>query len=208
MRHTDGVDFKAAMQSAIDTFAHYWHPMNIATICDPVDLWLPRQGYSEMRTKGMNAIRDYALLMKFDDHELLATEYEFQVPIDGTYDELTEAPHVLAGTIDRLAVRHYSRKPALCVDDYKSGKEYRYLRQNLQFTAYCYATTKREFWTGWRGEDGFGAVARNPAAQRFASRPGAAPGSTCAPSSSRTPAGADHTTTPASPWPWSKSSPP
>jgi hypothetical protein len=39
---------------------------------------------------------------------------------------------------------------------HNTGKEYINLRQNLQGTAYCYASTKREFWEGWRGEDGFG----------------------------------------------------
>lgn len=49
------------------------------------------------------------------------------VPIDGTWDDELGEPHILAGAVDRLAVRHY-----------------------------CYASTKREFWVGWRGADGFG----------------------------------------------------
>lgn len=156
LRHTDGVKHAEAVEAAVQTFEHYWHPSNIEAICDPVDLWLPRQGYSELRIKGADAIRTYCQLVKIDDHELLATEYGFSVPIFGTWDEDLQEPHTLNGTIDRLAVRYYTGRPVVAVDDYKSGKEYRFLRQNLQFTAYCYATTQPEFWTGAGGEDGFG----------------------------------------------------
>lgn len=150
--------FNEAIQVTLETFVHFWNPMNIEAICDPVpaDGWLPRQGYSEMRKRGIDAIRKYADLIRYDDHELLGAEYSFNVPILGTWDDDLNEPHVLAGSIDRLAARHYKRNLTLCVDDYKTGKEYKYLRQNLQFTAYCYATTRPEFWTGWRGEDGFG----------------------------------------------------
>lgn len=95
-------------------------------------------------------------LIRFDDHELLGLEYGFQVPIDGTWDDDLGEPHYLAGSIDRLAIRHFSRRPAIACDDYKTGKKPVTLRYNLQFTAYLYATTKLEFWTGHRGEDGFG----------------------------------------------------
>lgn len=156
LRHTEGVTLSDAVTAAVQTFDHFWHPMNIEAICPQVDIWLPRQGYGELRSRGIEAIKAYCALMKYDDHELLATEYGFQVPIDGTWDEDTGEPHTLAGSIDRLAVRFFTGRPALCVDDYKTGQEYKYLRQNLQFTAYCYATTKPEFWCGWRGEDGFG----------------------------------------------------
>jgi hypothetical protein len=119
LRHTDGISYVDAVQAAIQTFEHYWHPMNIDAICDPVDLWLPKQTYSELRARGVDSIRAYCQLVKLDDHELLATEYGFQVPIQGTWDEDLNEPHVLAGTIDRLAVRHYKAYPVVCIDDYK-----------------------------------------------------------------------------------------
>ncbi len=156
LSHNETTSYEAAIRAAIDTFDHYWHPTNIDVICPAVQLWLPRQGYGELRTRGINAIAEYAQLMRYDDHELLATEYSFMVPIDGTWDDELAEPHQLAGTVDRLAVRYFRGKPAVCIDDFKTGKEYKNLRQNLQFTAYCYASTKHEFWTGWQGEDGFG----------------------------------------------------
>lgn len=169
LRHTENVTYSQAVEGAVQTFDYYWHPLHIDAICPPVDLYLPRQDYGSLRTKGIDAIRAYANLMRYDDHELLATEYGFQIPIPGTWDEELGEPHVLAGTIDRLAVRHYSRKPAVCVDDFKTGIEYKFLRQNLQFTAYCLATTMKCFWTGWRGEDGFGEQRGTELYERFKS---------------------------------------
>lgn len=171
LRNDPNVGHAKALKAAIETFEHYWHPMNISAICAPVDLWLPRQNYNDLRARGVEALVAYAQLMRFDDHELLATEYSFTVPIVGTWDEDLEEPHWLSGTVDRLAVRWYSAQPALCIDDYKTGKEYRYLRQNLQFTAYAYASTREEFWVGARGEDGFGPERGQEMFARFADLP-------------------------------------
>lgn len=153
-----GDAFAAATQTALETFAHYWNPLNIEEITErvPNDGWLPRQSYSELRSRGLEALRKYADLVRFDDHELLATEYGFLVPIEGTWDEDEGRPHYLAGSVDRLAVRYFSRKEAVCIDDHKTGREQTHLRQNLQFTAYCFATTVSDFWTGGGAEDGFG----------------------------------------------------
>jgi hypothetical protein len=155
---SQGVDFEVAVRQALETFVHYWHPLNIEAITEPVpaDGWLPRQGFSELRARGIDAIRKYADLIRYDDHELLGIEYGFMVPIDGTWDEDLGEPHILAGSVDRLAIRHWKRYPYIAVDDWKTGKDQARLRYNLQFTAYAYASTKREFWIGWGGEDGFG----------------------------------------------------
>ncbi len=152
------VPFEEALARSLETFAHYWNPLNIEAICTPVppDGWLPRMGYSELRMKGLATIRQYADLVRYDDRELLATEYPFMVPIDGTWDDELGEPHMLAGSVDQLVAKHFSRQLAVDVRDFKTGKEYQHLRHNIQFTAYCYASTKREFWVGYRGEDGFG----------------------------------------------------
>jgi hypothetical protein len=167
-RCREGVPFAAAVTAAVETFDYYWHPLHIEVICPRVELWYPQHTYGGLRTRGMEAIKAYAQLMKYDDHELLATEFSFRVPIVGTWDETTEEPHTLVGTVDRLAVRHYTGKLAICVDDYKTGAEYRFLRQNLQFTAYLYATTQPQFWIGWQGEDGFGEERGTALFERFA----------------------------------------
>ena len=143
------------VRAAEDTFRHYWHPANISAICEPVDIWIGRDSYSSLLTKGVETIRRYADLKKFDDEKLLALEYEFIVPLHGTQDRQTGEPHLLAGTVDRLAIRRHKRHPTLSIDDHKTGKQHAYLRHNIQGTAYAYASTLPEFWTGWQHTDGF-----------------------------------------------------
>jgi hypothetical protein len=113
--------FDLGVTKAKETFRFYWNPQHIEAICDPVPAkgWLPRQGYSELLSRGTDAITKYADLIRFDDHELLATEFAFYVPVQGTWDYEANAPHYLAGSVDRLAARHYSRALAVCVDDFK-----------------------------------------------------------------------------------------
>lgn len=158
-----------ALQIALENFVHYWHPMNISTLCDPVppDGWLRGQSYGGLREKGIDSLRRYAELLVTEDTELLATEYGFQVPIPGTWDYDADEPHILAGSVDRLGARFWRRQQFVAQDDYKSGKEYINLRQNLQGTAYCMASTLPEFWTGWRGEDGFGPARGKELFERF-----------------------------------------
>lgn len=147
-----------ALKTALETFVHYWNPMNIESICDPVpnDGWIAKQNYSEMRARGIATIKAYHDNFPYDQHAVLGLEYTFIVPVIGTWDDDLNEPHMLGGSIDRLVERPRKGKIVLSVDDFKSGKEQRYLRHNLQGTAYCFATTQIEFWQGFAGEVGFG----------------------------------------------------
>ena len=136
------------VELAVTTFEHYWHPLNIDQICEPVEIWIARQTYSNLLQKGRETIRRYWDLKQYDDEEVLALEIPFVVPILGTWDGDLGKPHELAGTIDRLSLRHYRRQLQVCVDDWKTGKKPVYLKHNIQFTAYAYATTQPEFWRG------------------------------------------------------------
>jgi hypothetical protein len=136
----EGVPFEEALARALASFIHYWHPANIEAICDPVpaDGWLPKRSYGECRARGIEAIKQYAELIRDDDHEMLALEFGFAVPIDGTWDEDLGEPHIIAGTVDRLLVRFHRRLAAVCIDDWKSAmRRPEYLRHNIQFTSYC-----------------------------------------------------------------------
>jgi hypothetical protein len=173
-KHKRGTDecwtaYLAAVESAVETFLFTWNPLNIEVICEPVpaDGWAKGHGYSELRTKGVDSLRKYAEMLRYDDSELLATEYGFNVPIQGTWDEELGEPHRLGGSVDRLAARHVKAKLAVSCEDFKTGQIPPYLRHHLQFTAYCYATTQREFWVGDRGEDGFGIERGEELYQRF-----------------------------------------
>lgn len=143
---------------ALETFEYYWHPLHIEQICEPVDTWLPRDSYASLRAHGIESIKKFFDLIRDDDAELLALEFEFMVPMDGVVDPEDGSTVVLAGTVDRLAADRYRRKPILRFDDLKTGKRKTYLRHNVQGTAYAYASTQPEFWMGWpeMHTDGFG----------------------------------------------------
>lgn len=136
------------LQLAIDTFTRYWHPLHIDEICRPVDIWIGRDSQSGMAQKGVETLKRYWDLKRYDDEEVLALEIPFVVPVEGTHDPQTGEPHYLAGTVDRLAIRSYRTRPHVCVDDWKTGKKATYLKHNIQGTGYSYATTRLEFWTG------------------------------------------------------------
>lgn len=156
----EGTPFEAALNMALETFTYYWSPLHIEAITTPVpeDGWLPRQGYSELRLRGLDTIRKFADLKRFDSSTLLATEYPFIVPLPGTWDDELGEPHWLAGAIDRLAFKRVGRINSLEIQDYKTGKPSTHLRYNLQFSGYGLASLQREFWVGARGEEGFGAA--------------------------------------------------
>lgn len=139
------------LDGALRTFFYYWHPLHLEELAEPVprDGWLPNHSYGELRERGERIIREYAEFMRFDEHEVLALEYQFVVPVVGT-------PHYLTGTVDRLSVRWHKRKEIVSIDDLKSGRQKWNLRHNVQGHAYAYASTRPEFWLGGQ------ATARRP----------------------------------------------
>lgn len=157
----EGMSIEEATALAIDTFLHYWDPSHIEAVTDPVpaDGWLPNRSYGQLRSKGPTVLQAYAKYhqQRHVDNQLLALEFSFAVPVDGTWDEELGEPHVLRGTMDRLSIQRFNRIPALQDEDFKTGHSTpKYLRHHTQPTSYSYASTKPEFWTGWLGEDGFG----------------------------------------------------
>lgn len=141
-------DLGEALEKALATFEYYWHPKHQADLAGesvPPDGWLPRQTWGTLNQRGKLALREYADQVKWQEHELLALEYEFIVPIPGT-------EHHLGGTMDRLSVRWDKRTMFLGVDDNKTGQQKWGLRHNVQGTAYSWATTQLPFWIGYQGE--------------------------------------------------------
>lgn len=134
-----------ALEQAIRTFEHYWDPNNITAICERVDTWIGKQTYGGLRDKGRTALRNLYEVLSREDVWRLAHEYHFAVPII-----VNGRTHTLNGFVDRLSIKkHSNRRPYLCTDDWKSGKQHKNLRQHLQGTAYSYASTLPEFWLGW-----------------------------------------------------------
>lgn len=137
-----------AERRAQATFEHYWHPMNIGALTDPVptDGWIRNDSYGSLLRSGRSAISTYRQLRDGDRHETLALEYEFQVPMRDEHGEPTGI--WLAGTIDKLAVRWHRASAYLSIEDFKAGKPKWGLRHNVQGTVYAYATLQPEFWYG------------------------------------------------------------
>lgn len=134
-----------ALAVAESTFLHYWHPDNLSEI-EPggIDVWLPRTTYGGLRDRGLRGLRDYYATLVKDDGILLALEHTFTVPI-----VIDDEPHELHGTVDRLALRFYKRKPILSIEDFKVGKKPTYLRYATQWTLYGYASRYWPFWEGF-----------------------------------------------------------
>lgn len=116
------------------TFVHYWeHPEQLG---ERIDFWHRSTTHMGLRKRGLAMLDSYHELAPWRQGVLLGTEVRFEVPI---------GDHVLEGTIDKLWYRPGQKK--IEVIDFKTGSVVpEKLRYNIQFTAYCYATERPEFW--------------------------------------------------------------
>lgn len=108
------------------------------------DYMLPRNTHEGYRELGLRILRDWWQLIQWESDVVLGREYNFTVPI-GT--------HQLTGTIDKLALRPLkgAKGYGVLVSDYKTAAKQPtrdYLQHDIQFHAYCYATTQPEFYAG------------------------------------------------------------
>lgn len=116
------------------TFIHYWN--NPGQLGLTVDFWHRRTTFMGLQQRGLDMLERYHELRPWQTGVRIGSEINFTVPI---------GEHELTGTIDKLYVRPGQRK--LTVLDFKTGSHVpEALKFNLQFTAYCYATTVPEFW--------------------------------------------------------------
>jgi len=123
------------------TFIHYWdHPEELG---ETIDFWHTRTTKDGLRKRGLSMLDRYHELQPWRDGILIGTEIKFHVPI---------GDHEIRGVIDKLWYRpgQKSVQPI----DFKTGSYVdRKLRYNLQFTAYCYATERPEFWENLLNEN-------------------------------------------------------
>ena len=133
------------LAGALDRFRAWW--LDPASL-DPsyeIQRWLPKRSFQSYAADGERILSHWWSLIEWDADVVLAREQHFIVPI-GNGNELE-------GTIDKLTLRYRPKfnDHVLLVSDLKTTRKvpsYNYLRQDLQFSAYCFATTKPEFWTG------------------------------------------------------------
>lgn len=113
-----------------------------------ISYYVKGTNWKKYASEGPKMIRDWWGIIRWDSDVTLAREYHFEVPIGNG--------HILEGTIDKLVIRQVPRlnTNVVLISDYKTNSKtptYEWLEDNLQFTAYAYATTKDEFWDGLPG---------------------------------------------------------
>lgn len=131
------------IELAKKTFVHYWN--NPGELGLKVDFWHRSTTFMGLQTRGLEMLDRYHELAPWQTGTRLGTEIHFVVAI---------GDHELEGTIDKLWARPGQRR--IDVVDFKTGGHVpEALRFNVQFSAYCYATTQPEFWENVPGfEDG------------------------------------------------------
>lgn len=131
------------LEAAILLFKELWLDPSKLGAEYPIDYYVKGTSWVKYMEEGQRILRDWFAIFSWDTDLVLAREYTFTVPIgDG---------HHLTGTIDKLKVVYRADldRWVLLISDYKTSRKtptYGYLDEDLQFTAYCYATTQDEFW--------------------------------------------------------------
>ena len=136
------------LEGTVDRFKTWWRQP--ALLPPPpgnqpyqVDYYVRGTNWRKFLDKGEDIIRRWWNLIQWETDLVLGREYGFSVPIGNG--------HTLDGTIDKLTVRWdaATERWVVLISDYKSNNKtptYGYLEEDLQFTAYAYASTCKEFW--------------------------------------------------------------
>lgn len=133
------MEIAGKLKVGLERFEQIWN--NLAEHDLEYDYLLPGTSFSKYAELGPRILTDWWELIQWDTDIVIAREYEFCVPV---------GDHEVPGFIDKLAIRTLKGgEQVVLVSDYKTGSRVPTLdslRHDLQFTAYCYATTVPEFW--------------------------------------------------------------
>lgn len=138
------------LDATLQRFKEFW---NDPTLLDPeyqIDYYVKGTNWKKYADEGVEVLKNWWAIIQWDSDLTLGREYEFEVPIgDG---------HTLKGTADKVVIRWNSKlnTHVLLISDYKTNKRqptYGYLEEDLQFSAYCYASEQPEFWDGMNTTD-------------------------------------------------------
>jgi CRISPR/Cas system-associated exonuclease Cas4 (RecB family) len=137
----EAMEVEDSLDVGVTKFTDMWD--NLGDYGLEYEYLLPRNTHASYRELGLDILRNWWSLIKWDTDVVIAREHSFVVPIgDG---------HELEGTPDKVAVRTIGSTEYLLIPDYKTSARKptrNYLNHDLQFTAYAYATTQPEFWEG------------------------------------------------------------
>lgn len=142
-----------ALEVAKATFDYYWEPENVHLLVGgPIDTWIGKDTWVGLKSMSHRALEGAYNFLEAEAKRsiLLALEHSFWVPI-----EIDGETHTLHGTVDRLSLRTYYKKPYLSIDDWKSGREATYLDWATQWTLYAYASQNAAFWSDFVDSEGF-----------------------------------------------------
>lgn len=133
------------LDQALDYFRLAWLDPESINPEYKIDYFVRGTNWKKYADNGVRVLRDWWSLIQWDADVVLGREYGFKVPIgDG---------HELAGTVDKVTLRYRPKinRTVLLISDYKTNAKvptYEWLEDDLQFTAYSYASYQPEFWTG------------------------------------------------------------
>lgn len=131
------------IEGAIARFKHYWCNPQELDLEYRVDYYVRGTSWKKFMEKGEDLLRRWWNIIQWETDLVLAREFHFEVPIGNG--------HVLDGTIDKLTIRYRAAIDGyvVLISDYKTNNKvptYEYLEEDLQFSAYGYATLQPEFW--------------------------------------------------------------
>lgn len=149
------------LEVATERFAFYWADPTRFTrdMADGqdyrIDYYVKGTNWRKYNDLGPELLRKWWAIIQWDSALVLGREFTFDVPIGNG--------HILHGTIDKLEICYYGKLDtyAVKISDYKTNNKvptYGYLEEDLQFSAYAYATTLLTFWeqlcaaNGWPAE--------------------------------------------------------
>lgn len=137
------------LDGAIALFQELWiEPTKLDPTYQP-QYYVRGTSWRKFMETGPKILSDWWGIYSWDSALVLGREHGFEVPIgDG---------HVLHGTVDKVEIAYRADLGTYVVKivDYKTDRKtptYGYLEEDLQFSAYAYASTRREFWTGIGGD--------------------------------------------------------
>lgn len=134
------------LAGAVARFHELWQAPTLLGAEYHIDYYVKGTNWKKFNDEGPRVLKDWWSIISWDAALTLAREYSFEVPVGSS-------GNTLVGTVDKLEVKFRADVGSYVVNvsDYKTNKKtptYDYLAEDLQFSAYGYATTRPEFWTG------------------------------------------------------------